>query len=124
MMNYYDSECDTVTPTSCYSNQLPIFTLYSSRVRMVVESVTRTIPQLADWPREPSGDEDDVTTGEGRRSDVASNGGNGDNGNIVDWTGVLYGTALPQGLGPTRIGAVPRWHLHGLHAIATSEHWR
>ena len=56
----------------------------------------------ADWLREPSGDEDNATTREGRRSDVANDGDDGDDGDDVvwtgvDWTGVLYGDAAdPQ----------------------------
>ena len=45
----------------------------------------------ADWPREPSRNEDGATTGEGRRSDVVNNGidgdngyGEGDDGDVVD----------------------------------------
>ena len=53
-----------------------------------------------DWPREPSGDKDVATTGEGRRSNVVNDGdngddgdGDGDDGDVEDWTGVLYGDA-------------------------------
>ncbi len=45
----------------------------------------------ADWPREPSGDKDDANTSKGKRSNVVSNGndgdngdGDGNNGNVVD----------------------------------------